>query len=1145
MKCTGILTTTALALTLFTASLRAGLDAPTITDDYATESTVRWNFRHVPDLTVSTDAREGQHSLVGTYAFTQHIVLPAGKTPWNLTGWTRLCFWAKAEAPNNNLLVMLSTKDYDNRRDTAVSLGTEWKYYELALTEQQFSKNVQGDADLRKVQSIILYNNEGKPKEGMKIWIDGLKLTGPKQSQVRKPAQPQLPLDGGLNVLKMTDIDPFPHKEDAERTKTQLSPRYDPPPVSFNKINSFENALINFDKASGWKAVVRDGNGFLCRSMDQTLRGVPNLKVEVVPTGEKTRIQLIPPEPIAVPQAFDLVEAWAYSGKAGGSISFEFERKNGSTLTVGSDYSDTADDVNPKPMGQFWVLARVKLPGAVEAGAKLKSITLTPTPSKRFEDPTFLFHMDQIRVQLFSDIIKQPPPQFPHVGKVVDNFPVTPDGACPRTQEPVVTKVVRSGKEYHFTYTTQSGEQVRYVYTPETGTFADIRIHPQDDTPFQPAADSGPVFNFDGATYDAPAGNGGEARLASQELSGDALTVVWEYSGANDKETIAYTFTMKGKTLCVSASSEERYLNKWFFGEARGVKNARIIEVPFMNYCPNTLLTHNLFVTYYHDWYVSNVSMFPYGAKNSIKGDVAGYNWRDRRGNPNGGYVYLKRTDGQRLPFRERFYITASSTYDDVMLTVNNPPSPMKSVLKRYLFRMISSSEKGIFARTRKLADLCDQYGMRNVYMLFHAPLFFRRHMGAESFPGDRDVAFHHAPEGGNAGLKTLFDRMSAIGMRPGYYDSYPARDFTSNWFRYDWLKFQSDGQWDKGWRCAIQKPWAFPEIAATLQKERAATFGARVGYQDGVTSWVITYMTDLDHRWPESGTLRETLRAYATGWQRSRENVNGPAFAEGRGSDFFVAGLNDGNYGKLRGYWDDKDCTQDRAKLFVDFRLKQTGPLNAPMGLDIAYAGFAPDNKINFYRFYSKTDFKYLHHYMVAQMAFAVIPMFEPYWCVWDDPHHQFTHSMTCYFMMQQLMERYIMEEVESIRYFDGKTLLSTSDALRADVVKDNLLTIRYRNGLELWLNMNWDDKPWTVNVAGRDYPLPPGGWVARQGDEFLEYSALVGGNRVDYVDSPEYTYLNGFGQTAREKDVETDRQMIVWKRGPHAGKTLYYPAQ
>ena len=301
--------------------------------------------------------------------------------------------------------------------------------------------------------------------------------------------------------------------------------------------------------------------------------------------------------------------------------------------------------------------------------------------------------------------------------------------------------------------------------------------------------------------------------------------------------------------------------------------------------------------------------------------------------------------------------------------------------------------------------------------------------------------------------------------------------------------------------------------------------------------------MNDFDHRFPDAGTLRGTLAALATGWQRCRENVNGPVFSEGRGSDFFHAGLNDGDYTKLKGYWDGKDCGEDRVQLLVDFRLRKLGLLSAPVSLDIGYAGFAGTDKIHFESWYAQPDsYRYLHHFLAAEIAFAAIGMLEPYWPLWDEPRTQFDKTVTSYFMIQQLQTRYLMEPVDEIRYWDGQALLATSDALRADVVKDNQVRVRYRNGLQVWLNLNWDGRPWTVTDGAATYVLPAGGWYARQGTEFVEFSALVNGNRVDYVDSPGYTYLDGGGHPAEVKGLTAARQTIVWKQGPKAGQTLTF---
>ena len=134
-------------------------------------------------------------------------------------------------------------------------------------------------------------------------------------------------------------------------------------------------------------------------------------------------------------------------------------------------------------------------------------------------------------------------------------------------------------------------------------------------------------------------------------------------------------------------------------------------------------------------------------------------------------------------------------------------------------------------------------------------------------------------------------------------------------------------------------------------------------------------------------------------------------------------------------------------------------------------------------------------------------------------------------------------MQPVKTIRYFDGSKLVPTEEALVSGKYRDNMLYVQYENGLEIYINCNWDDRVWEITADGRKYQLPAGGWFARQGKDFLEYSILQNGSRVSYVDSPEYRYLNGYGKKAEVDGLSTDRILIRYKTGKKAGKTLYYP--
>ncbi|MBO4345847.1 MAG: hypothetical protein J5833_08820, partial [Victivallales bacterium] len=144
---------------------------------------------------------------------------------------------------------------------------------------------------------------------------------------------------------------------------------------------------------------------------------------------------------------------------------------------------------------------------------------------------------------------------------------------------------------------------------------------------------------------------------------------------------------------------------------------------------------------------------------------------------------------------------------------------------------------------------------------------------------------------------------------------------------------------------------------------------------------------------------------------------------------------------------------------------------------------------------------------------------------------------------LVRQLQKRYLMQTVELIRYFDGTKLVSTEEALVSGKYRDNMLFIRYENGLEIYVNCNWDDREWRIAVGDDSFLLPSGGWFARQGSDFREFSAIQDGHRVSYVDSTEYRYLNGYGKNTVVDELSTENIIIQYKTGPKAGKALHYP--
>ena len=97
----------------------------------------------------------------------------------------------------------------------------------------------------------------------------------------------------------------------------------------------------------------------------------------------------------------------------------------------------------------------------------------------------------------------------------------------------------------------------------------------------------------------------------------------------------------------------------------------------------------------------------------------------------------------------------------------------------------------------------------------------------------------------------------------------------------------------------------------------------------------------------------------------------------------------------------------------------------------------------------------------------------------------------------------------------------------------------------------INWREN---LSYAVQNYFTPVGGRyfidafarsnILRQVQRnFYVVSAVTDGHRVDYVNSPDYIYLDGHGVAARLGDIETVDQTIVWKPGRHAAKVLKWP--
>ena len=161
--------------------------------------------------------------------------------------------------------------------------------------------------------------------------------------------------------------------------------------------------------------------------------------------------------------------------------------------------------------------------------------------------------------------------------------------------------------------------------------------------------------------------------------------------------------------------------------------------------------------------------------------------------------------------------------------------------------------------------------------------------------------------------------------------------------------------------------------------------------------------------------------------------------------------------------------------------------------------------------------------------------------WLVEEE--HGMARVCRSYYMLQQVQSRYGLKAPARIAYWDGTNLVSVSEAVVRDLPRTRRqLLVEYPGGLQLWFNDHpTETGPFGLRISdcglfrsfgfrASGLTLPPGGWAAFTKDGALtSYSALNGTNRVDYLHSPAYTYLDGRGHSFNAPAAASDSALAI----------------
>jgi hypothetical protein len=562
-------------------------------------------------------------------------------------------------------------------------------------------------------------------------------------------------------------------------------------------------------------------------------------------------------------------------------------------------------------------------------------------------------------------------------------------------------------------------------------------------------------------------------------------------------------------------------------GDVEGTADGVGIRIPYMEAVPVTMLDHRWFASTLLEYPRSRASSLvprgPEAVPGAFTNEVAA--------------LYEPNTQGRAGPIDETVWITLSPQVEDTFAVPDNAPSPGRDGLDTFVHVTLAGRPPAAtFAGAAATLEALQGWGLQD--LIVHPA-----HWRDPSVPSPAQWPPDPAA-GGAAGFTALVARAR------GYLA--PAMALTTTvascpdrpnpLYRPQDRVVDSEGRHKRAeadfpCRDAAASPsYLLPPDAAqrvVLQEWDAwRDAGIRAVDLELLPAWNPAYpwlgatqnVLDRAAQTTHPGTIGAAITAYKRVFASLQERI-GPVFGQGGtgawelGYDSFLAGYLDG---AARALTTGVGTSQPGSASLVvpDYELTAVRPHMANFGMGSYEQFFGTPGR--------PLSDAALDEWRATELAYGHAGA----WTVGDPTgrpdYLTAAEQVKEYYLLQTLQRRYLdRTAVAAVSYVgvDG-TERELSEALTHDVdLAEPRLHLRFGHDLELWLNHS--QNLWTVPVAGESVLLPQHGWLAR-GPGLLGYSALLDGQRVDYLRSPEVTVLDGRGQPT-DFDALTARDLKV----------------
>jgi hypothetical protein len=830
--------------------------------------------------------------------------------------------------------------------------------------------------------------------------------------------------------------------------------------------------VVDFENCEKWIIETENAETDLYLSSEQRIFGQTSGKLVYKTTQKKASVRLIYEEPIEIKEPWDCIDFWTYGdhwlwGEPHFSSAFKhyalIEDADGEIHELDFSQSGYRGLIH-----KYWFLNHIKLNENIEKPAKFIGIKLQGDNTVPGNEHTIFFGPIYFYQELLKELtFKNFPDTLP--------FPLRKETILPTNRNSDFINVIQKVDNFHQLSYLGKDMELEYIIDLSSGVLNGIKVKANNSV-YELCKDAEFVFSSDQKA---------EWNVKNETLQKDTLFVEFIASTKNQKYNFLCWYTINQKSLIIGIHEESDvgHVKEITLGETGEFRESKLITIPFLPYNygrhPKLLFGDDLFFFKQFDWYYSDASNF--STKNSLSDGWANYN---------NGVEYIPKTDGKLNPIREKLFINVSEDVIEVLPTIDNPSSPMRSYQANRLWMIDGSPD---YEENKKNVRKYRSLGLENVTIRYHEG-FWRD--GGESYTFRTKTA---PGRGGNKAVREFIRDIKDLDWRVGLYSNYT--DFApvnENW-NPDWVLQEPDGNWQVSWsRCYAPKPMIALEQQSIYAPLINKSLGPNHSYCDVHTAVSPMSRVDYDYRVPGAATFRRTFECFGLLLLNEKIAYRGPVFSEGA-NHWWYAGLTDGNYANY-------SPLISTIPIMPEFQLYKIHPLQMD-------AGNLPAKGTE---------------YLAYTLAYGHIGILQG----------EISEMIKRYAVLQTLQNHYSMIPVENISYYDKENKeYNSSMAIRKELNKNAKLKIEYINGFTIYINFSQDN--WRINAMNKYFTLPHHGFLAFTKDEKTyalsgkcdDFSSNEKDYRIDLVVSSDQYYFDTYGASIKLRDFEAQGKIFFKK--------------